>query len=149
VLTFGLTGLVDACVTLWRGVTVIFVLADRHKLCSLKRIVCHLLLDLRLGMDGDELDIHLRGASNLRLCVFTNFYAGLAVGYDDVASDIWFRLDPSRQNTVMTATVNHVSPNVWSRSGAAIVSCNTDPVLMHLFDFVVQYKRRVVVHFNA
>lgn len=140
VLTFGLTGLVDADVTRWCGVTMIFVLADCHKLRSLKRIVCHLLLNFRLGMDGDELDIHLCGASNLRLCVFTDFYAGFAVGYNDVASYIWFRLNPSRQNTVMTTTVNHIAPNVWSRSGAAIVSCNTDPVLMHLFDFVVQDK---------
>jgi hypothetical protein len=141
VLTFGLTGLFNASVTLWRGLILIFVLADRHKLSSLKRIVCHLLLDPRLGMNGDELDIHLRGASNLRLCVFTQFYAGLAIGNDNVASYIWFRLDPSRQDTILTATVNHVAPNVWSCSGAAIMSCNTDPILMHLFDFVIQNKR--------
>jgi len=120
---------------------VIFILADCHKLRSLKRIICHLLLDFRLNMFGDELNIHLSGPSNLSLCVFTYFYAGFAIGYNDVASYIRFRLNPSCKNTIMTATFYDITPNVWSRSSAAIETFNTYPILMHLINFVVKYKR--------
>lgn len=56
----------------------------------MKRVICQLLLIFRLGIDGNEFNVHLGSASNLRLGVFTNFNAGLAVGRDDVASYIRF-----------------------------------------------------------
>lgn len=105
------------------------LLLRRHK-CV---IICRVLAPLRIW---NELDVSFLSASDMRDCIFCQFYPGLPVLLYDVASDVGIALSTLDDYAVIAASIDRILPYFSCTQLRTIRSCDFDAILMTSIDFI-------------
>ena len=97
---------------------------------------------------GDELDVDLGCAADVRLRTLSQLDAGLAVLNDNVATDVGLALLADANNAVVATRFDLIAPDDRRGTSRLVVSHDLDAVLMGLLYQVVHDSRLVVEDLN-